>query len=1012
MGSCGRLRVLDGQFEGETFDLPEGTFALGRDPGADFHLAEPTVSKEQARLHAAAGRVRIENRSARNPTLVNDAPVSAPVPLKGGDRITVGGIHLSYEAPPPPAVPPPRRRPAAAVPEPEAEPGASEAGPGAAGGHGTRMLRRPWVVVQIPGEPPREETLYGDVMRVGRAGECEIQLDFAMVSGRHARFELKGGRYAVEDTGSTNGTFVNGRLLDGAHGLADGDIVRIGDPSGNSVSLTYHEEGTGLRDELSTVAVRRLAVEGKDTFTLGRDPACDVKLEGSLVSWRHARVDRVEGGHAVTDLRSTNGTFVNGQPVTGRRMLKPADIIHIGPYKFVYTSAGFNQSSSAGRVRVDGVSIRREVGGGKSRRVLLNDICITVQPREFVCFVGGSGAGKSTLMKACAGIFRVEGRILVNGEDLVENYDAWKAMLGYVPQDDIVHGDLTVDHAVRYAAKLRLPKDTRRAELDGAIDRVLGDVEMLPHRDKLIRSLSGGQRKRVSIAVEMLSEPSLFFLDEPTSGLDPGLEKKMMYTMRRLADGGRTIIMVTHATANITQADHVAFLARGRLVWYGPPGEALAHFAVRDFSDIYTEIEKDPEGLEKRYRASAAYRKYVLDRQKVLPGKASTAGATRSARPVLEKRTAGSFRQFFILTRRYAELVLRDRLLLLILLAVMPVIGLMLGVMAKRHDFLGMDGPAVERELAAAEGMLAAFPRIADTQKLLFMVSLAVVLLGLFGAAYEVVKERPVYRRERMVNLRIGPYLLSKVFVLFGFALVQCAALLGILLMFVDPPAAGVLMDPRAEMFVTLALTALASILMGLFVSAAAPNANTVIYVILLVVFSQILLTGTIFELPKAVKPASYGMVTRWSVQALGSTVDMERLNRQTRYLIKTTVEREVTVKHRIEGTEKISLDVPVRPEDLGGAVKDLADQGALGPLKPVHFETEVPIAKDVEISKPVSLDLGAKSIEPSPPPKLDLAYGHDRAHLVFLWSILAGFAAGFLALTALTLSWRDGQEG
>jgi ABC-type multidrug transport system ATPase subunit/pSer/pThr/pTyr-binding forkhead associated (FHA) protein len=841
------------------------------------------------------------------------------------------------------------------------------------------MLRRPWFTVVVPGEPPRDEALYGDAMRIGRAADCEIRLDFAASSGRHAKVEMKGGRFHLEDTGSTNGTFVNGKPLDGPHELKDGDIVRIGDPSGNSVSLTFHEEGVGLKDEISTVSVRRLQVEGKDSFVLGRDPACDVKLDGTLVSWRHARVDRVEGGHAITDLRSTNGTFVNGQPVEGRRALRTGDIIHIGPYKFAYTAAGFDQSNSAGRVRVDGVGLKRTVGRGKTTRVLLNDISITIKPREFVCFVGGSGAGKSTLMKAFAGIFHVEGKVLVNGEDLLENYDAWKGMLGYVPQDDIVHGDLTVDHAVRYSAKLRLPKDTKRAEIDRAIDRVLGDVEMLPHRDKLIRSLSGGQRKRVSIAVEMLSEPSLFFLDEPTSGLDPGLEKKMMYTMRRLADGGRTILMVTHATANITQCDHVAFLSRGRLVWYGPPKLALDHFGVKDFSDIYTEIEKDPEGLERKYRASEAHRKYVTERQKALTGRSAPTGVLKAGapKPVLEKRTAGSIRQFFILTRRYGELVFRDRLLLGILLAVMPVIGLMLAAMAKPNDLTGKGQAEIAADLDARSGEIASFEVVGSAEKLLFMTALAVVLLGLFGAAYEIVKERPVYRRERMVNLKIGPYLLSKVFVLFGFALVQCAALLGALWLAVEIPEQGILMAGPLELYITLVLTALASILMGLFVSSLAPNANTVIYMILLVVFGQILLTGTIFKLPSAGRPASYGMVTRWSLEALGSTANMESLNGQTQ----TRMRKSITVEHA------------PKPEDLGSAFKDLVDKGAV----PAPTAQRIEKAIDETMKTPVDLQL---------------RYGHDRGHLIFLWSILAGFAVGFAALTVIVLSWKDRQEG
>ena len=963
MGAYGRIRILDGNHAGATHDLGAGSHTLGRNPLSTIHLTDPTVSKDQARIDCGPAGAVLENLSQRNPTRVNDQPLASSHTLRNGDRIAMGLINLSFEV----------SASATVLDSPREKSPSQEVGI-----HGTRVLSRPWLVISFPGGVTKNELLYSDVMKVGRAPDCEVRVDFPTVSQRHAQLELKSGRYSISDAGSTNGTSVNGKMIekDSSQELADGDIIRIGDLSGNSVALTYHEEGAEVRDALSTVAIRRLQVEGKDTFTMGRDPTCDVHLDGSLVSWRHARVDREAGGHAVTDLGSTNGTFVNGQRVKGHRPLKPADIIHIGAYKFVYTASGFSQSNSSGRVRVDGVRIRRSVGSGKTARVLLNDISVTIQPREFVCFVGGSGAGKSTLMKACAGIFYVEGEVLVNGEDLRANYDAWKAMLGYVPQDDIVHGDLTVDHAVRYAARLRLPKDTKSEEINRAVDRVLGDVEMLPHRDKLIRSLSGGQRKRVSIAVEMLSEPSLFFLDEPTSGLDPGLEKKMMYTMRRLADGGRTIIMVTHATANITQCDHVAFLARGRLVWFGPPAEALKHFGVQDFSDIYTEIEKDPEALEKKYRASDACRKYVVERQKILTGRKAETGSMPAQAPV-PPRSAGSVRQFGILTRRYLELVFRDRLLLFILLAVMPVIGLMLSVLGHRDDLTGKTAAEITAAFEKSQDTLAHFSIVGDAEKLLFMTALAVVLLGLFGAAYEIVKERPVYRRERMVNLRIGPYLLSKVIVLFGFSLLQCAALLGALMLTVQLPEHGIFLSGPLEFYVTLVLTALASILMGLFVSAVTPSSNTVIYIVLLVVFGQILFTGTIFKLPETAKPASFGMLTRWSLESLGSTADMDSLNAQT----KARIRKSITVDHQ------------PKPEDLGPDFKALVDSGAASAPGKISIEKKI----EEELNTPA---------------ELALRYRHEKVHLLILWGGLVGFATLFGLFTALLLTWRDRQEG
>jgi ABC-type multidrug transport system ATPase subunit/pSer/pThr/pTyr-binding forkhead associated (FHA) protein len=977
-GSCGRLLVLDGEARGTTFAIGEGPHDLGRLPDARLRLPDETVSKEQAVITGTRGVARLENRSRRNPTRVNDDPVTAPRPLADGDRILCGTVNLRYEAPPrgdatPPPLPAQARR----------DGGAPIA---------TRTLRHPWLTVAIPGRPPRDAVLAGERVAVGRGAENDLVLDFPTVSTRHAAVISRGTGWRIEDLGSTNGTFVNGRRLEKPHDLRDGDIVRIGDGSGNSVALAYHEEGAAARDELGTVALGRLQVEGKSSFVLGRDPACDVPLEGTLVSWRHARIQAAPGGgHTVEDLGSTNGTFVNGETVHGRRSLSAGDVVQVGPYRLVYAGGGFSRSSTAGSVRVDAVKVRRTVGSGKAARVLLHDVSLTIQPREFVAFVGGSGAGKSTMVKALAGIVRVEGAVLVNGEDLPTNYDAWKGQMGYVPQDDIVHGDLTVDHAVRYAARLRLPRDTRKVELDRAVERVLSDVEMTAHRDKLIRSLSGGQRKRVSIAVEMLSEPSLFFLDEPTSGLDPGLEKKMMFLMRRLADGGRTILMVTHATANITQCDHVAFLSRGHLVWFGPPAEALEHFGVQDFSDIYTEIEKDPEALAKRYRASEAHRKYVVERQRAVEAQSSAslslsaaAGRPGAARGV-ESRAPGAARQFLLLTRRYAELVFRDRLLLTILLAVMPAIGLLLSAIAGAKDLVGLSREEVAAKLAAGTRELTPHAPVPGAEKLLFMVALAVVLLGVFGAAYELVKERAVYRRERMVSLRIGPYLASKFLVLAAFALVQCAALLGALWLRVELPERGlVLPDGRLELYVTLLLTAFAGIGLGLLVSAVTPNANTVIYLVLLAVFAQILLTGTIFRLPERAVPASLGMPTRWSLEALGSTVDMDALAGQS----VSRVRKPVKVA--------VEFDIEIAADDLGPTLGPVAKQsGAKVPAIPVRREIERNLDEEIRV-----------------PAEFDLVYRHEREHLLLRWGGLAGFALGFGVLTAFVLAWRDRQEG
>ena len=284
-----------------------------------------------------------------------------------------------------------------------------------------------------------------------------------------------------------------------------------------------------------------------------RDHEVDIRLRAPVVSRQHATLIPAEPEWTLIDLNSMNGTFVNGERIANPITMHAGDRIQVGPFRLEYLGQGKVQVFQPNRgLRLDGQSVTVEVGSGDNHKRILEDINISCYPQEFVGLVGGSGAGKTTLMKTLSGLLHPHGRVLVEGEDLYQNFDAYRSQIGYVPQDDILHKELSVEQALRYSARLRLPSDIGIQEVEDRVNKVLEQVELSGQRSQAIQSLSGGQRKRASIAVELLADPPLFFLDEPTSGLDPGLEKKMMITLRKLASEGKTILLVTHATANIT----------------------------------------------------------------------------------------------------------------------------------------------------------------------------------------------------------------------------------------------------------------------------------------------------------------------------------------------------------------------------------------------------------------------------------------------------------------------------
>lgn len=802
------------------------------------------------------------------------------------------------------------------------------------------------LLLQIPGKPPYEVPLVKPLVTIGRDAGNDIPVADQYVSGEHIHLERVDSTYRLIHKSKTNPTTVNGQRVPDQILLQAGDIIRIGDTFGNSTGLTFQIVGAvPLRPPIAL----RLQ---KSVTKIGRATTNDLVLADNLVSERHATIQAQGQQHTLTDLGSLNGTYVNGTRLTAQSLytLHPNDLIQVGAYQFRYDRRGLSSSTVLG-MHLDGYTL--QVRG--DHELILNDVTIPIEPGKFVCLVGASGAGKSTLMNALSGFKRAHsGKVFVNGIDLYEQYDAFRARIGYVPQDDILHKGMPVRRALRYAAELRLPPNT---DIEARIDNVLSVVELKDRENTLISKLSGGQRKRASIAVELLAEPGLFFLDEPTSGLDPGLEKKMMEQMRLLADSGKTIVLVTHATQNIMLCDFVAFMAKGRLVFYGSPAEALRFFGKQDFADIYLELAADPKNL---HGIAQVWETRFKDPNYFQHQGPTPAALRRVAASPPPPRPKPSFlKQWWILTRRQLELIARDKLTLFILLAVLPIIGLLIWLIVQPDVLLG----SRLGEIAADERYTPAW----DAQTLLFIMALAAVLLGIFAASYEVVREKAIFKRERMVNLDLVPYVLSKVFVLCVFALAQAALFLAIVALRVPLPDSGAFLPAWLEMYLTLVIATTASIALGLFISAVSRNENMVIYIILLVLFVQIMFAGVIFPLQDNAKAFSVVTLTYWTVDALGSTADLATLR----------TEKSLLPKPDIKGCPPTSPPIQVAQSDL-----------------PCMF----PDPQDAEREKPNPKDLG----------KLNIEYQHKADHVISCWIALLAFAVTFFGLTITALKARE----
>ncbi|KAA1425980.1 FHA domain-containing protein [Nocardioides antri] len=771
------------------------------------------------------------------------------------------------------------------------------------------------------------KTYDGDRVVVGREADCDVVVTEPAASRHHAVIQREGGAWVVVDT-SSNGTFVRGQRISRLEVPMSPLSLHLGGPASEPVVVSLVTQVApppyrpapapaapapappappaaewwrnlpppqlpagapsvdawraqevvppGQLAHGQSVVLPQQVAAGR-SLTIGREQGNDVVLEDALVSRRHARLD--PGGPdrpaVLHDLGSFNGTFVNGHRVEGAVQLAVGAEVIFGNQTFRWDGTQLLASATTHEFTLYADGLTTVLPDG---RQLLQHASFQLKPSSLTAVIGPSGAGKSTLLGALTGLRpATHGRVIWQGHDLYAHYDQLRFQIGLVPQQDIQHPQLKVRQALRYAAELRLPPDTTRREQEHRVHQVAEQLQLTSRLDNRIGTqLSGGQKKRVSIATELLTAPPLLFLDEPTSGLDPGLDLEVMKQLRALADGGRVVMVVTHSVLALDVCDNVMVLAPGgRIAYFGPPEGVLAHFGRASYPEVFDLL--DEPDLWQRIPAPAQ--------------RAATTGSLPAAAagvPAPPRQSLG--RQLSTLVRRNTAVVVSDRLLLGMLLLLPLVLG-GLSRLVPGNSGLSLDDTlrcpgqteqigngrcqAMQDGTPVGEVVRMVFQPGEATQRLIVLI-VAACLMGTAIAIRELVGERPIFRREYAVGLSPGIYFLSKVLVLGTAAFVQ-----GLLVTFIAtvglPGADGTLGTLRVAF--TIAALALTMAVVGLALSALVTSTEQTMPTLVGVIMIQLVLSGSLFAIAgrPVLEQVAWLSPSRWGYAASASAMGLVR---------------------------------------------------------------------------------------------------------------------------------------
>jgi ABC-type multidrug transport system ATPase subunit/pSer/pThr/pTyr-binding forkhead associated (FHA) protein len=782
------------------------------------------------------------------------------------------------------------------------------------------------------------------VFTIGRDPNADISFDDTKVSWEHARLRVEGGVWVYEDPRSTNGSFVGTERVNRLEipslrvlmlgDAQDGQILRLepeqapapqqggyqpqqqgggyqqggyqpqeqggyqqggyqqggyqpgpgypqnqGGPSqggyqptppGGGLPQGGYQPGPAADLSQPSALFRptgRYQVQQK-ALKIGRLPTNDIVLDDLGVSRVHAELRPMPGGrYELVDLNSNNGTYVNGVRITRQVLAEQTDIIALGRSTFVLSGGQLLEYNDEGGISFTAEGLKVFRPNGKNPPKLTLDIDFPVPEKCLMAVVGPSGAGKSTLLGALTGFDpATEGTVLYDNRDLYSHYAELRHRIGLVPQKDIVHLQLTAREALDFAAELRFSNDTGKSERDKRVVEVIEELGLTAHAATRADRLSGGQLKRVSVAMELLTKPSLLFLDEPTSGLDPGLDLQVMTKMKELAEDGRTVIVVTHSTENLNACDRLLVLAKGgKIAYYGPPAEGLQYFGKARWPEVFVDLNDHPDwDWAGKYKASPYYQKYVTG-MKPRQQQSQQQAAPAAPQKVPSKGFVG---QTLTLTRRYMKVLGADRGFIYVS-AILPIIlgGLVIA--------LGGSGLQIGEPK----------PNSGAITQLLILVVCA-CLAGAANSVRELVRERPIYVRERAAGQSALAYLLSKAIVLGVISVLQSVVILGIGLgrSYGKLPAA-----PQAGphggaallyLLITMVVLSITSMCLGLLLSAIVPTNEIAMPILVGITMVQVVLSGGV-GLVIGTTPAQYFAAlfpSFWGMNALASTVDLNHV--------------------------------------------------------------------------------------------------------------------------------------